>query len=72
MRVQLSNPACLEVLVDDLVASGCIPRPVGDAAVDVIHPEASDAEEARRELTYFLRAWQAAHPDVELTLAAAA
>ena len=70
MRVHLSDSASLRRLVDDLVASGCIPAAVGGETLEVIHPDASDVEEARTELTFFLRAWQAAHPEVELTYAA--
>jgi hypothetical protein len=70
IRVHLSDPACRDVLVDHLVESGCVPAPVGKAAIDVVHPEAHDAEEARKELVFFLRAWQVTHPDVELTFAA--
>ena len=70
MRVHLSDPACRDRLVEQLAASGCVPAPVGETTVDVIHPEARDADEARLELVFFLRAWQAANPDVELHYAA--
>jgi hypothetical protein len=71
MTVHLSDSARLPDLVDHLLQGGCIPATVGEATVKVIHPDAEDPEEARLELTFFLRAWQSAHPDVELTIKSA-
>jgi hypothetical protein len=68
MKVRISDSSCLFELVDDLLRGGCVPAPVDDDTLMVVHPEAHDAAEARRELTFFLRAWQSRHPDVEVTL----
>lgn len=68
MKVQLSDPSCLPELVDDLRRGGCVPSPVGEGTLEVIHPHAHDAKEARTELWFFLRAWQRAHPQVEVTV----
>jgi hypothetical protein len=45
-----------------------VPARVDDETVDVIHPDATDAREARTELGFFLRAWQSRHPEVDLTI----
>ncbi|HET8653580.1 MAG TPA: hypothetical protein VFM13_13540 [Gaiellaceae bacterium] len=70
MRVQLSDSACLPPLVDDLLRGGCLPTQIDETTLEVFHPLADDPEEARVELAFFLRAWESAHPGVELTLAA--
>lgn len=67
MRVNVSDPAYLPELVDDLLHGGCLPAVVGAATLQVIYPDAANAEEARTELGFFLRAWRQRHPGVELT-----
>lgn len=67
MRVYVSDPALVGELVDDLLRGGCVPSAVDAGTLEVIHPYAADANEARTELTFFLRAWRWAHPDVEVT-----
>jgi hypothetical protein len=71
MTVHLSDAASLRQLVNDLLAGGCVPATVGEATLEVTHPEAEDPEEARSELLFFLRAWQSAHPEAELTFTVA-
>ena len=68
MKVQVSDPSCLPELVDDLLRGGCVPSTVGERTLEVTHPQAHDAREARTELGFFLRAWQRAHPQVEVTV----
>lgn len=68
MRVHVSDSACLDALVGDLLRGGCVPARVDEETVDVIHPDAADATEARTELGFFLRAWQSRHPQVVLTI----
>jgi hypothetical protein len=68
MTVHVSDPSCLGELVDDLLRGGCVPCAVDNETLEVVHPDAESADEARTELTFFLRAWQAQHPDVELDL----
>jgi hypothetical protein len=70
MRVQLSDSACVPPLVDDLLRGGCLPTTVDETTLEVFYPHAENHEEAQVELAFFLRAWQAAHPGVGLTLAA--
>jgi hypothetical protein len=69
MTIHLSDSAWLSTLIDDLVRGGCVPSRVDDETVEVIHPQAANAREARTELVFFLRAWQSRHPDVDLSLA---
>lgn len=68
MRVHVSDSAFLDALVGDLLRGGCVPARVDEETVDVIHPDAADATEARTELGFFLRAWQSRHPQVVLTI----
>ena len=69
MKVRLSDSSFLVELVDDLLRGGCVPSAVDDETLEVIHPDANDAEEAHTELLFFLRAWQSRHPEVQVTLA---
>jgi hypothetical protein len=69
MKVQVNDSAYLDQLVDDLARGGCVPRTLDDETVEVVHPEASSPDEARTELTFFLRAWQSRHPQVDVRLA---
>jgi hypothetical protein len=68
MRVHLSDSACLRTLMEDLLRGGCLPAKVDEETVEVIHPEAANPREARTELTFYLRAWQSRHPEVELSV----
>ena len=69
MKVHLSDPSYLFELVSDLLRGGCVSRPVDDETLEVVYPDAETADEARTELTFFLRAWQSKHPDVDVRLA---
>jgi hypothetical protein len=69
MRVHLSDTSLLGRLAEDLRRGGCVPSAAGEGALDVIQPDARDAREARLELTFYLRAWQSRHPEVELRFA---
>lgn len=69
MKVHVSDSSCLGELVHDLLRGGCVPRAVDDETLEVVHPDAHSAAEARTELTFFLRAWQTRHPDVDVRLA---
>jgi hypothetical protein len=69
MKVHLSDSSLLDVLIEDLLRGGCVPSVADDGMLDVIQPDSRDAREARLELTFFLRAWQSRHPEVEVTVA---
>jgi hypothetical protein len=64
MRVRISEPALLPVLVAALLQSGCVATMLGDDSCVVVHVHAADAAEARREVTFFLGAWQLGHSGV--------
>jgi hypothetical protein len=64
MHVRLSDPTLLTALVNALLEHGCIAHTVAEDRCLVVHVKARHAEEARRELAFFLRAWQLGHPDV--------
>jgi len=68
MRVRIRDSVGLDLLVEDLRRTGCVPATVDEETVHVIHPNARDAKEAVTELSFFLRAWQARHPEVVLTV----
>ena len=62
MRVYVNDPARLEELQAALREAQCVSISIDDDTLDVTHPPALDEREARIELTFFLRAWQAARP----------
>jgi hypothetical protein len=70
MHVRISESALLPGLVDLLLANGCVAHVVGDDACVVVHVQAGDADEARRELAFFLRAWQLEHSGVSAVVGA--
>ena len=69
MKVYVSDSSCLVELVRDLIRGGCIPQALDEGTLEVFHPDAPTAHEARTELTFFLRAWRLKHPEVDIRLA---
>jgi uncharacterized protein YajQ (UPF0234 family) len=69
MKVHLSDSSYLFELVHDLLRSGCVSRTLDEETLEVVHPDAETGDEARTELTFFLRAWESRHPGVEVRLA---
>lgn len=69
MRVHISDASCLVELVHDLLRGDCLPLAVNAETLEIVHLDAHTADEARTELTFFLRAWQSRHPGVEVRLA---
>jgi hypothetical protein len=67
MLVHVTDPSALKALVASLARAGCSCRRTGRASVEIRHPEAVDGREERLELTFFLKAWSAQHPDVRLS-----
>ena len=68
MRVRISESALLPDLVDLLLRNGCVSYAVGEDTCVVVHVHARDADEALRELTFFIRAWRTQHPDLRTVL----
>lgn len=68
MKVNVTNPE----LVDDLLAflrrADCVASLAEDGSIEVEVPEAYGEEQARMEIDLYLKAWQAAHSDVEAHL----
>ena len=64
LRVRLSHPAFIADLIDSLSRGDCLPSQLTDDTCLVWHPYARDDQEARIELRFFLKAWQARHPGV--------
>lgn len=66
--LEIQTPALLPELVERLAANGCVTRTIDDRVCHVVHPGAVDAAEEWLEVRFFLRAWQASHGGVEVTL----
>jgi hypothetical protein len=69
MKVHVSDPSCLVELARDLLRGGCLPLAIDQQTLEVVHPDADTADDARTELTFFLRAWRTRHQDVDVRLA---
>jgi hypothetical protein len=68
VRVYVNDSTRLAELHADLLEARCLSEAVGDNVLDVVHPPAHDEREALIELTFFLRAWQAARPGAKVEL----
>ena len=68
MRVRLSDPLHARELALALARGDCVVTPAGLDMLTIVHPFARDEEEARTEVLFFLRAWQAHHPEVSVQL----
>jgi len=68
MKVHVSDSACVTELVRHLLRGGCMPLVVDETTLELVYPDARDAKEAATDITFFLRAWQSRHPQVEVTL----
>jgi hypothetical protein len=68
MRVRLTKPALLGELVALLLQNGCVAQAVGDDSCVVVHVHAGDADEAWREVAFFVRAWRTRHPELGAVL----
>jgi hypothetical protein len=64
MTVEITDSDLLTDLMNAFARSGCIANRATGRACRVIHPLASNAEEALLEVAFFIRAWQLRHPDV--------
>jgi hypothetical protein len=68
MHVRLTEPTLLADLVTLFLRNGCVAHAVGDDSCVVVHVQARDAEEAWREVAFFVRAWHMQHPDLAAVL----
>ena len=69
--VHVNRPELLDDLVGALRKSGCRARATGPWSCAVEHLDAVDDNEARVEVTFFLRAWQTRHDAVQAAVAPA-
>jgi hypothetical protein len=68
MRVRLSDASYAHDLTAALLRGDSLVTPAGHDTFTVVHPFARDEHEARMELLFFLRAWQARHPGVDVEI----
>jgi uncharacterized membrane protein (UPF0127 family) len=74
MRLTLNDPKAVPALLEALRAGECLAEAVGEGVIDVLVPwimEARDARQALMELHFFARTWEALHPGLRISLAAA-
>ena len=64
MTVEITDGQLLADLIDALSRGGCRAQRATQRACKVVHPLASNEQEARLELAFFIRAWQLRHPGV--------
>jgi hypothetical protein len=69
LTVHVDDPECVPELLAALRRSGCRARQIGPTVCRVVHSAALDEREARVELAFFLRAWEAGHPVARVALA---
>ena len=67
MKIRLSNPGVADALREALEAADCVAERESDDTLDVDvgwinGGEGSDKNQARLELAFFVRAWEAQHP----------
>jgi hypothetical protein len=66
--ISISDPRLLHDLIDSFLKNDCVAHAVGMRLCQVIHVHADDPEQARVEVTFFLRSWQLRHPGVTAEL----
>jgi hypothetical protein len=69
LTIHVNRPDLVEELVISFRRSGCTARRIGLLSCAVEHAAALDEREARVEVTFFLRAWQARHRFAHASLA---
>jgi hypothetical protein len=60
----ISDSTLLEDLMARLLRSGCVTQRLDRHTCLVLHVYADDADEAKQELSFFLKAWQLGNPHV--------
>jgi hypothetical protein len=64
MHVRISEPALLPDLVSAFLRNECVAQRVGNDSCVVVHVHAGHADEAWREVAFFVRAWEIGNPGV--------
>ena len=70
IEVRISEPRLLDELMSALLHNRCVTHQVRGDSFAVIYVDASDADEALRELKFFVDAWRLGHPGVSARLSA--
>jgi hypothetical protein len=65
MRVQLSDPAHLDDLIEFLERSSCVVEQTGSSELRVSIPKSLRPDAERLELALYLRVWEVTHPGIE-------
>jgi len=68
LRIQVNDPNVLDDLRRALRDAECSTEALSDDTLLVTHPFAIEEAEARLELAFFLKAWQASRPGAEAEL----
>jgi hypothetical protein len=66
--IEINASELLAELVASLRRSECIVEELGERTCRVIHGDVPEADHPRSELVFFLRAWAALYPGVEVRL----
>lgn len=66
VRVAISEPRLLPALARSLERHACTVRGLSDRALEITSIGDRSVAEARPEVEFFLRAWENAHPGVDL------
>jgi hypothetical protein len=69
VRVAITEPCLLADLVRSLERCACTIRELSDRAFEITAVYGRDVDEVRLEVEFFLRAWDAAHPGIDLLVA---
>jgi hypothetical protein len=67
-QIRITDPTLWWELLQSLDEGGCSAVRLSDGAYEVLHRQAANDREARLELAFFVRAWQAKHPHVAAEL----
>jgi hypothetical protein len=70
IEVRISEPRLLDELMAALLRNRCVTHQLRRDSCAVVHVDASDTDEALRELEFFVGAWQLAHPGVSAHVSA--
>jgi hypothetical protein len=68
----ISQPRLLVELAERFRENDCVVSGLSERSLNVLHEAARDDDEARAEVAFFVRAWQLAHPGVDVALYATA
>ena len=68
LRIRLNDPQVLDELRVALAEAECSTARVDETTLLVTDPLDVDEREVRLEVAFYLKAWQSAHPEVELEL----